>query len=450
MKPYRLLRNNKETGPYSAEELITMGLQAYDLVWLDGKSAAWRYPCEIPALKPYAPEAEDMAANFWKPASQQKSKPAPVKTDTEKPRFRIRADWRKIDDRAQMTDDRGSLEDREQKIETSKKAPQVVLPQAILEDDKAVPQVKYEESLDSIKQRYNETVLKRNNIAFPAIPRYGWLLLLVPALGLGMWIGKGWRKDKPAVMAQQTNAPVTSTPEKQVAAVSLQDAMAADEPATEPEVAPAPASAADPVKEVPEQVVVSTPVAAVKTTVPAAAAASVPLKTVVKPAAKNVTPVTTAVVQPKKAAVLPAPAPASAKVAPEKSAPALVAMAKSGAAPVVEKPAASKTAPVTAATGKKIADYVSVQEELQQSDEGKQMKLHVKNNTSTPVDLVVLDLQYYDVNGKFKKGETLYVNHLSANDAVALNAPAVKNAQRIDYKVSLLSIEKNGVYLIAE
>jgi hypothetical protein len=116
-----------------------------------------------------------------------------------------------------------------------------------------------------------------------------------------------------------------------------------------------------------------------------------------------------------------------------------------------DKPApAPAKAPVIASTRKQIADYVSVKEELQQYQDGKQMTLHVKNNTSTPVDLVVLDLQYYDSNGRFKKGETLYVNHLSGNDNVALNAPSVKNAQRIDYKISLLSIEKNGVYLIAE
>ena len=49
MKQYRLLRDNKETGPYAAEELIQMGLKKYDLVWVEGRSAAWRYPCEIEA-----------------------------------------------------------------------------------------------------------------------------------------------------------------------------------------------------------------------------------------------------------------------------------------------------------------------------------------------------------------------------------------------------------------
>src|SRR5215467_7978888 len=56
---YLLLRDNKQTGPYSTEELIAKGLKPYDLVWLEGKSAAWRYPSEIQELKPYAPAVEE-------------------------------------------------------------------------------------------------------------------------------------------------------------------------------------------------------------------------------------------------------------------------------------------------------------------------------------------------------------------------------------------------------
>ena len=56
---YLLLRNNKQSGPYSLEELKSMGLKAYDLVWLEGKSAAWRYPCELAELKDFAPAVEE-------------------------------------------------------------------------------------------------------------------------------------------------------------------------------------------------------------------------------------------------------------------------------------------------------------------------------------------------------------------------------------------------------
>ena len=67
---YLLLRNNKQSGPYSFDELKSMGLKAYDLVWLEGKSAAWRYPCEIEELKPFAPQVEEQPFDrFYKRSS---------------------------------------------------------------------------------------------------------------------------------------------------------------------------------------------------------------------------------------------------------------------------------------------------------------------------------------------------------------------------------------------
>src|SRR5262250_1680874 len=58
-KIYRLLRNNKEEGPFSSEELIQAGLKPYDLIWVDGRSAAWRYPGEMSEFKALVPEPEE-------------------------------------------------------------------------------------------------------------------------------------------------------------------------------------------------------------------------------------------------------------------------------------------------------------------------------------------------------------------------------------------------------
>src|SRR6476660_4147338 len=75
MKQYRLLRNNKESGPYSAEELIQSGFKPYDLIWLDGKSAAWRYPGELEEFKPYAAAVEEQPFDrFYKKPSASESK----------------------------------------------------------------------------------------------------------------------------------------------------------------------------------------------------------------------------------------------------------------------------------------------------------------------------------------------------------------------------------------
>ena len=58
MNTYRLLRNNKETGPYTSDQLITSGFKPYDLIWVEGKSAGWRYPGELPEFNVVAPVVE--------------------------------------------------------------------------------------------------------------------------------------------------------------------------------------------------------------------------------------------------------------------------------------------------------------------------------------------------------------------------------------------------------
>jgi len=75
MPLYRLLRNNKESGPYSLNDIVKLGLKPYDLVWVDGRSAAWRYPSEISELKEYAPTVEEQPFDrfFKKPASESQS-----------------------------------------------------------------------------------------------------------------------------------------------------------------------------------------------------------------------------------------------------------------------------------------------------------------------------------------------------------------------------------------
>lgn len=51
MKRYLLLRNNRETGPYSLEQLLTAGLQPLDLVWVEGESTSWSHPHEMDGLR---------------------------------------------------------------------------------------------------------------------------------------------------------------------------------------------------------------------------------------------------------------------------------------------------------------------------------------------------------------------------------------------------------------
>jgi len=73
MATYLLLRDNKESGPFSMNDLLNVGLKPYDLVWVQGKSAAWRYPSEVEELKPYAPVIEEQPFDrFYKKSTEEK------------------------------------------------------------------------------------------------------------------------------------------------------------------------------------------------------------------------------------------------------------------------------------------------------------------------------------------------------------------------------------------
>jgi hypothetical protein len=82
MTSYLLLRNNKESGPYSLNDLVSLGLKPYDLVWANGKSAAWRYPSELPELKQYAPQVEEQPFDRFYKKPQEEPKEEPVQPVT--------------------------------------------------------------------------------------------------------------------------------------------------------------------------------------------------------------------------------------------------------------------------------------------------------------------------------------------------------------------------------
>ena len=88
MNTYLLLRSNKQSGPYSLQQLVSFGLKPYDLVWLEGKSAAWRYPSEVDGLKDYAPATEEQPYDRFykkpeeKPQEKQINKPAQPQQET--------------------------------------------------------------------------------------------------------------------------------------------------------------------------------------------------------------------------------------------------------------------------------------------------------------------------------------------------------------------------------
>ncbi len=177
MSSYLLLRNNKETGPFTLEQLVSGGLKPYDLVWLQGKSAAWRYPSEIAELQPYAPVVEEQPFDrFYKkteeagqpelPAVQQ-AVPEKTQAVTEVKAQPLQASpWEpKISQDLPQT--RKSvfvtLPASAQKTVTPKPIPAPKPTPQPMEDEPVVAEIKYSQPLDDIKEMYVKTLHERRH-----------------------------------------------------------------------------------------------------------------------------------------------------------------------------------------------------------------------------------------------------------------------------------------------
>ncbi|MBA2328211.1 MAG: hypothetical protein H0V91_01180 [Flavisolibacter sp.] len=69
-KVYLLLRSNKQSGPYTREELLELILKPLDLVWVEGKSFGWSYPSEIESLKNFVEAPTEEKSHFSTQPSQ--------------------------------------------------------------------------------------------------------------------------------------------------------------------------------------------------------------------------------------------------------------------------------------------------------------------------------------------------------------------------------------------
>ncbi|HJS52965.1 MAG TPA: hypothetical protein VJ765_00435 [Chitinophagaceae bacterium] len=192
MDTYLLLRSNKKSGPYSFEQLVNFGLKPYDLVWVEGKSAAWRYPSEVDGLKNYAPVTEEQPYDrfYKKPAEKpvnnpdQHSQPEvqiiqkedpyvlPIenKTTTASKKVFVSMPGNHVAKKsAQPTTIKESIipEQRPLNIEEKKVEPRPALikEEPIVNDIRPTEEPtlneKYSESLEDIKRRYTETYLNR-------------------------------------------------------------------------------------------------------------------------------------------------------------------------------------------------------------------------------------------------------------------------------------------------
>ncbi len=529
MKKYRLLRNNKETGPYTATQLIEMGLKPYDLVWLDGRSAAWRYPCEMDEFKPYVKAVEEQPFDrfFKRPTNiisttkitpietapaQNSLQAEPPKT---KPRIRVKADWNQIGQppaqyappsntqaiilpqpaaapkqavaNASWESQWLDWQQEKRAVEDAAKHDNATVMENRV-DTAPVIETKFAQSLDSLKQRYTDTVLKAKGHTVS-----GWykhkatailVLLAVPVLGFGIWLGSAWHGNaqapkKPVAVNSVTPTPVANNIQQVPATSDTTPQLGTTESTGATAVVPkrytdvkevipdfdddkaTKLEQNKPIAELPRktqgQKASQTSLLVGKHNGPALKTMPVPIAAkqhtaVARQQRYRFAPALPSTTGTRNKTVNPVLAKASPRAAAENIAPASPASQNRQQAAPPTVTLAETAAPIFThyKQQQKMDDFVMVEAEQPVGSGAQNMALNVQNVSDARIDLVVIDVQYYDANGKYKTGQTMYVKNIPEDETVRVKIPDNTTASKVKYKVSLVSVEQKGVYLVAE
>lgn len=224
MPSYLLLRDNKQTGPYSLDDLVALGLKAYDLIWVEGKSAAWRYPGEIAELKEFAPSVEEQPYDrfFKKPA--EKKEELPVKQITRQ----VHPSQKKMEPKQEpvikkqvyvsmpenVTAGQQDYSKQYQSYlpkETQPVKKESYSPISINEAEETRLETKYSQSLDEIKEMYVNTLVQRKtrNRRKELAKKYAApVLAAVVLLVAGVVIGYMLTSNKTVLQASQLKSGV--------------------------------------------------------------------------------------------------------------------------------------------------------------------------------------------------------------------------------------------------
>ncbi len=105
----------------------------------------------------------------------------------------------------------------------------------------------------------------------------------------------------------------------------------------------------------------------------------------------------------------------------------------------------------TVAKKQTVKDFIRIKNNsIALSDAGADHVLQVQNTSNIGFNLVVIDLQYYDNNGRYRKGETLYLRNFNAGKSLNVRIPEDESSVKATANVSMISSDENNVYLVAE
>ncbi|TKK66164.1 hypothetical protein FC093_18095 [Ilyomonas limi] len=501
---YRLLRNNKESGPYTKAQLEEMGLKPYDLLWIEGRGGAWLYASEIDDLKSIAPAIEEQPYDrFYKGkekqtaitnSKQNNSSNANTTNTTNtatlkqpKPRFRISGDKVVMIDNAALQEPKPLHDALSSFTKTQPQQPEAVAAKAAPKQEIAThiqsvgldwedmytdwkgeakektekPAPAKAQTMEEVRQRFEEAKLKQlgekqhktaNNTKQNIMAAVAILVLAIGGYA-------GYKMNQ----GSDSNSATQSTPAVEKAVILQNGNNQQQDPADANSNVSASAQQQtdDNTSEVANEVKNSLPADNSKTVNPAPLSAENnkennpdTKKEQSQIPAKNTEANTT--VKTDKKAVQQEPVTDNNKVTAGKNTqedytPYDIKKGTATApiqAPPVTEPAIAKQE----ASKKSISDYISVSRLGSNTNSGsvQNVLLSVKNVTDFPIDLAVVDIQYYGTNGRFQKGETMYVRNIGAGDNINVRIPDSKTSRSISYKVSLVSSEQKTLYLVGD
>lgn len=459
MTKYLLLRDNKQTGPFVLDELRANGLKPYDLVWIEGKSAAWRYPSEVEELMPFAPVVEEQPFDrFYKKPSQAVSSINPAINTIAQSNNVTAAQSRAV----------ASAVTGETSTVPGKKIIYVTMPAG-----KAASSPYYKETAGgdkvsagpdkgSVVPAAEGSVIRHKDDRFqplysapaavedfslpvqnrkesveiaPRPRKTGWsrpLQLAVVCIGIvfllasGIFIGLSINKNDLGLTHRLAAKDVSANSPQQSAARSV---------SAPPPTVPVTKDPAPPV---------------VQSAVPVMSPATTPAATTVKPSETTVS-------KPKKQPV------SNGKVLGSEQPKALMASASKAfvkdsatamtTLPIVQREASHRTDAAEGVTDKdalkpNIANLVSV------SANGyvvgtfggiSDLQLTVSNHSTFPLDLVVVEVQYIQANKKVFKTESLNFHNIGAGSALMLEAPKTPRGIKVQYRIKLINSKESGL-----
>lgn len=515
IRAYRLLRNNQEQGPFTADEIIQKGLKPYDLIWMDGRSAAWRYPGELAEFKNYAPlpGEESSAKQITKQQADNTISPSvqaaivmnntiAESAATQKPRYKVSAAWSKIqtittpaykspmisdeqktalkkntNTTQTVAGDSKSLSWKEAWLDWEKEktdvivAPEKIKPPASpkkknVNENNAAPvlETKYSEPLDSLKDKYIDNILlqkqkTKRSFSFGKASEF-----IIPTLALivifsvAYWLMHG-NKDTAAALSNalpkkiETVTPVnTNTTSSTIDNNATSNTVAPNDNGDEQKVIASSINFANDQAEDRNPVKVQTAKLIDKkenkndANVNISASSTVTKKVIDQPSSRQVD------------------APVASNVSDntvKNNTPSTSVLNTDESRPVRHRTydiddnsnQSSSTQKTTAIVNKPVVkkvtgSYVNVPEYVEMKDGS--ANLNIQNISDINLDLVVVDVQYFDASNRFRKGETMYLHNLRAGKNIIVKTPKDLNSMYATSKVSLVSSDANNVNVIGD